>query len=593
MDRICALLAALALAALAPFTARAEVAYELRPHFTGGTLSAVQVTVHLQGGPDGRTILELPDDFAGEKERWRRLGDFRAVGARIEEDGPARRILRSAPGAAISVSYRVTTAYEVDPGAGEEIYKGPAIRPTWFYAIGEFVFAKPSGRGNERASFRWVGWPRAWTHGSDADHWRLGRTMTVDDVLESTMLSGIDVRLLFRPITGGALRFVVHGKWPFSDDHYAQALARILSAQRSFWGDVSGPFTVSLIQFPLAEGRSAGGGTGRSDGFALFGTPDLPEENLLFLIAHEHIHTWIPRRLGVRPEPESAGYWLSEGFTDYYSQRTLLRAGIWTPEQFVADLNRILSEYALSPVRTAPNSRIVSDFWSDRRLTDLPYRRGAVFAYLVDHEVRRATGNRASLDAIVFAMRDRWAAAPDGAKPPLIDSFGEETRRAGFDPRALIARKIEAGEPILLPADLFPGCAEVTTQSIPTYDAGFDREKSARTGRIAGVDPSGPAHASGLRDTMTFLGVVGGAQGDARVPIGVRISADGSERVIRYLPEGKGRLELQRVNMLPLDPAQKAACAAAMSAGFRTGDRAAPTAPIPPPAVALRRRDPR
>lgn len=559
------LIAVLVCLGMFPLTARAQVAYELRPQMASGALSAVQVTVRLRAGSDGRTVLELPDEVAGEKERWRRLDDFRVVGARLEADGPARRILHSAPGAAMTIRYRVTTAYDSDPIADEEIYKGPVIRPTWFYAIGEFVFVKPAGRGDERATFHWIGWPPSWARASDADHWRFGRAMTVDDVLESTLLSGREARLLTRPITGGTLRFIMLGNWPFGAGRYADLQARILSAQRSFWGDVTGPHTITLIQFPQVPGRSAYGGTGRSDGFGTWATPDILEEDLIFLVAHEHIHTWIPRRLGVRPQPnEIAGYWFTEGFTDFYTQRTLLRAGLWTPEKFVADLNRILTDYALSPVRADPNSRIVADFWSDRRLTYLPYRRGAIFAYLADRELRTASGGRRNLDTVIFAMRDNWAAAPAAAKPALIDSFVEEATRAGFDPRAAIASIIEAGEPILLPADLFPGCASVNTESIAAYDPGFDREGSSRTGTVMGVDPDGPAFAAGLRDGMTLLGRVGGLEGDSRVPAGYRSSEDGRERVIRYLPEGKRRTTLQSVKMLPLEPAQRSACTGKM-----------------------------
>lgn len=565
---ILTLIGALALASLGitPTTARAEVAYELRPLMVAGELSAVQVTVRLRGGADGRTLIELPDDFAGETERWRRLDSFQVAGAEMQEDGPARRILHAAPRARIVIRYRVSTAYDADPSADGEIYKGPAIRPTWFYTLGEFIFIKPSGRGDERATFSWMGWPRDWRHASDADHWRMGRPMTVDNVLESTLLSGPNVRVLTRPIRGGTLRLVAHGEWPFSDGHHADLLARILSVQRAFWRDVTGPFTVSLIQFPLAQGRSAGGGTGRSDGFALFGTPDLPEENLLYTIAHEHIHTWIPRRLGVLPQPnEIAGYWFSEGFTDFYTQRTLLRSGVWTLEQFVADMNRILFDYAVSPVRAHPNSRIVADFWTDRRLTYLPYRRGAIFAYFTDRELRRASDGRANLDTVIFAMRDRWAAAPDANKPALIESFVEEASRAGFDPRAPIASNIEGGEPILLPPDLFPGCVTVNTENVASFDPGFDRRRSVETRIIAGVDPAGPAFAAGLRDGMRLVERVSGAEGDSRVAMAYRVSVGGVERVIRFMPEGSGRITLQTAVMLPLNPAQRAACAQSMS----------------------------
>lgn len=549
-----------------PQAGRAEVAYSLSPVMAGGKLKAVEVTVALPGDLDGRTVLELPDDFAGEEDRWRRLSDFRVSGAAIEGDGPGRRVLRSAPGAPITVRYRVATAYDADPTADEAIYKGPAIRPSWLYALGEFLFVKPAGRGAEPATFAWRGWPKGWGRASDADHWRSGRSMTVDDVLESTLLAGSDVAVITRSIAGATLRLAARGRGRSATEHYADVLARVLSVQRAFWGDVSEPFTVTLIPLPAVDGRSSAGGTGRSDGFGLWATPDVPEETLLYIMAHEHIHTWIPRRLGTRPEPEAAGYWLTEGFTDFYAQRTLLRAGIWTPEQFVADLNRVLFEYATSPVRNYPNSRIVADFWSDPRLTYLPYRRGAVFAYLADRELRRASGGKANLDTVVFAMRDRWAAAPASAKPAVVGSFVEEAERAGFDPRAAITAHVDAGKPILLPADLFPGCVSVSTNEIAVFDPGFDRNASTKTGAITGVEPAGPAHAAGLRDGMRRLGRTGGEEGDSRVPITYRVEDGGAERTITYKPEGNARLTVQTATMLPgLTSAQMTACARDMS----------------------------
>lgn len=107
------------------------------------------------------------------------------------------------------------------------------------------------------------------------------------------------------------------------------------------------------------------------------------------------------------------------------------------------------------------------------------------------------------------------------------------------------------GKPILLPADLFPGCVSVATDEIAAFDAGFDRNASTKTGAITGIDPAGLAHAAGLRDGMRRLGRTGGEEGDSRVPITYSVEDGGAERTITYKPEGKGRLTVQTATMLP------------------------------------------
>src|SRR6185437_11015385 len=257
----------------------------------------------------------------------------------------------------------------------------------------------------------------------DLEHGTMGRAMTAADIAESTILGGADVAVYRRPIPGGTLRFAVRGKWPFSGDHLADVLGRTAAAQRLFWGsDVKGPFLVTLFSI---EGTGSSGGTGRTDAFALYGTTDTPESRIRRTIAHEHMHSWIPTRIGRLPdgETEALEYWLSEGFTDFYAERTLLKAGIWSLEDFVSDLNDMLLAYDTSPARNAPNARIAKEFWTNAAIEQLPYQRGMLFAYLLDYRIRQASRGERNLDSVMFAMRDAFVAAPDARKPGLVDNF--------------------------------------------------------------------------------------------------------------------------------------------------------------------------
>jgi predicted metalloprotease with PDZ domain len=546
----------------------APVRYALSPVISGRELTAVAVEIRLVGDESGETKLDLPDGFGGVKNHWRYLTNLQVDGASVDATAPAERALRHAPGAPLTIRYRVTTAYASDPtGDDGNPYKGAVIRPAWFAALGDFVFAKPEGRDDAPATFAWRGWPAGWTHISDADHGSMGRAMTVGDVIESTLLAGPDVALRTRPIPGGALRLATRGRWDWSLEDYADTMGRILSTERDFWGDVSGPFTVTLFQLAPGKNFSSFGGTGRGDGFAQYASPDIAESVLVTNVAHENIHTWIPGRIGEMPEgrAEASLFWLSEGFTEFYTARTLLHAGVWTPGQFVDDLNGKLGDYARSPARSFPNARIATDFWTDPAVQQLAYRRGELFAYLLDRELRHA-GHAQGLETVLFAMRDHWVAAPAGGKPALLANFNAAMGAAGVSARDDLARFIDAGEPIDLAPDQFAGCATVATVTIPSFDVGFDRDASAKAGVFAGVDPNGPAYAAGLRDGMKRLARLGGQEGDSRVPLAYKVEASGVQRVISWRPEGKGRLTLQEVKLTPdLSDAQRAACARTMS----------------------------
>jgi predicted metalloprotease with PDZ domain len=306
--------------------------------------------------------------------------------------------------------------------------------------------------------------------------------------------------------------------------------------------------------FPLApsSGKSTGG-SARHDAFSFFATPNVEEADLLTTFAHEHTHSWIPRRVGRMPdEPtEAADYWLSEGFTDFYAARTLLRSGLWSPQTFIDFANGVLLAYAVSPVKEIPNARLADEFWKDPNVQKLPYQRGFLLAFVWDAEMRRATGGAAGLDSVLFNMRDRYVAAPMDAKPDIVENFIAASRAmTGFDPTADLQTYVGSGRRIFLPEDLFGDCAIIKTSTIANFDLGYDRRATAASDVFAGVDPHGPAYRAGLRDGMKRLGRTGGREGDSRVEIQYRIrDQQGAERTIAYQPAGGSPVKIQEISL--------------------------------------------
>lgn len=550
-------LAPFLMAAAAP--APAAVTYTITPVFSGKALKAVAVTMHLAATSTGRTRLRLPDAFGGVTRHWKYLSSISLQGGTLTAPAAAEREIRSAPNGQLTLRYTVSSAYQRDPdAAGGNAYDGAAIRPDWFSSLGEFLFVIPVDRETDPSSITFANWPSSWITASTTK----GHLSTVADVEESSVIAGRNLEMRARPIKGGTLHFISHGSFDWSIDDYANRVAAVISAERTFWNEADGDYMVTFLRLAPSAGVSSTGGTGRSHGFVQYASPDSPANVLFRTIAHEYAHNWIPHEVGEVPdEPASAAglFWFTEGFADFYASRLLLRSGLWTPEQFVDELNRTLFRLTSSPARVYPNERITKDFWTDPSVEQLPYDRGRLFAFLLDYKLRQA-GN-AGLDQVLFAMRDRWMAARSSAKPALMTNLLAVLDAQGFDARPMIERYITRGEPIELPSDLFGSCARVVTTAVPVFDPGFDARASVKAGSFQGVDPDGPAYAAGLRNGMIRLARLSNDQ-DSRVPLTFRVRNGNSERTLSWLPAGKQRIGIQEVRLASPFPSTAAAGAA-------------------------------
>jgi predicted metalloprotease with PDZ domain len=342
-----------------------------------------------------------------------------------------------------------------------------------------------------------------------------------------------------------------------------------VDAENRLWGDPGRPFVVTMA--PLGgEGPGISyTGTNRSDAFSVASTPGFALAEAARFLAHEYMHTWIARELGgVSPDDEVSGFWLSEGFTDFYAGRALLRAGLWTPADFAAELNATLLRNASSPARFATSTEVAQRFWTDNDVQKLPYDRGHLLAVELDHRLRRRTEGRAGMDDVMQEMRAAARRLRDAPTPAYAPDLFPAIllQRYDLDVLGALAIHLDGGEPVVLQPDLYGACATVRTVEQPSFTRGFDPAATSRAGNVvAGVDPAGPAYAAGLRDGMRLIRRESGAIGDASVELAYRVDDGGTERVIRYLPAGADTVTFQRVVLWPA--ASSPACVALMSGG--------------------------
>ncbi len=530
--------AAAALVCCTGLAAPERIDYVLTPVLRDGALQAVQIDLNFRADADGETLLRLPQSWGGEEELWRGIEELSVVsGAAMRDgDGPGQRVLTSRPGAPIHIRYRVIQDWPGAPRAELGNTYRPTIQPSYFHLIGDTALVTPDADLVTPVRVRVRHLPRGWIYASDLEH----DGLTLAQVWSSVTVAG-DFRLLRSD--DGATRVAIRGQWSFNDAAFAEQIDHIVAVQREFWGDAPEPFLVTVLQLDGPQNRMSIGGTGLGDAFAFFATPNAQARPLTRTLAHEALHTWIPHRIGEAPDQnEAAQYWLSEGFTDFYTPRLLLRAGLWTPEDFAADLNEMLAAYAQSPVRSEPNARVVADFWNDQDVQKLPYQRGRLLAMVWDAQLR-ASGH--DFDDVVLAMRER---ARSETEQKAVELFPAVAAEFGLDVHADLAHFIDAGAPILLPEDVFAPCGRIETRNVPIFHRGFDISATqANNNVISGVDPSLPAYAAGMRDGMILVRRDAGEIGNSELEIAYVVREGEVDRTIRYMPRGHRMLEQQRL----------------------------------------------
>jgi predicted metalloprotease with PDZ domain len=533
------------------------ISYRVTPILQKDGSRALDVRMRFRGDPDGETELLLPSVWAGSSELWRHAKGLEIRGAKSLAGTYDKPLARHRPGARLKVRYRIVSAYSQDPGFAYEKAR-PMIRPDWFFVHGESMFAAPGGSQERPAKFRWGRLPEGWTAASDLDHLQ-GRPTTLANLVNSVVIGGSKLRIVQRDLRGAPLRVALLGDWQFTADQLADTVTPIVAAEDAFWGDRSSPYLVAMA--PLGELPSGLSyhGTGRTDAFSIASTSAFELKQAIRFLAHENMHSWVPIELGGLPEEdEPRDYWFSEGFNDYLASKVLLRSGIWTLADWAADKNETLLRYGQSPAKTVDGAEIARRFWTDSAVQQVSYDRGHLLATKLDSQIAARSGGKQSLESVLRTQRRAAQGSPELAVALFRKTLRDET---GIDIDPDLERFARRGETLLLPADLLGDCARFVTERRKTFTRGYDADATRRgAGVIAGVDKEGPAYAAGMRDGMQLVRRESGKIGDASVELAYRVTEDGVERVIGYMPEGKAEFDVQRLELTAAGPEAEAAC---------------------------------
>ncbi|RYG35694.1 MAG: hypothetical protein EON93_06190 [Burkholderiales bacterium] len=529
-----------------------RIAYRLAPMFDAtGKLDALQVEMTLAGDSSGSTLIRFPSRYANGPDLLKRYSDITVDGGVLAPEGrPGFWTIAAPPGQRLVLRYRVTSGIDHEPGSRDEQPFTPWIRDNWFMVYGQTLWARPSVSPDTLGTFIWDG-PADFVFASDLEHFPTtgGRLGGQSGFAGSTLIGGRDIRIL----RDGAIRVALRGQFDATDAELMKMSSRLIQHQRAMFGVPPGdPYLVNIAEVIAEPGvRGAVGGTGQGDAFSIQMTRTTPKSILVAVFAHETFHSW---SLGTVEDGEE---WIHEGFTDYYATALALRAELLSPDEFVEVWNDRLTSYALSPARERRNADM-RDRWADADSERMQYLRGAIIAALWDKRLRDVSGPKVSLDTITVEQHRRAALDPELGR---LASMRDLMAQSGVDVAADIAKHIDGGEPINLPANTFGHCMRVEDDERPVYDLGFDGDATIKAGGIVtGVRSGSAAHAAGLRDGMRLVERTGGLLRNSTQPISWIIEANGNRRTIQWLPAGEGRMTVQRLVRVANTPLDLAAC---------------------------------
>src|SRR5258708_1862338 len=168
--------------------------------------------------------------------------------------------------------------------------------------------------------------------------------------------------------------------------------------------------------------QGAGGGMEHANGTAINVSSGA---QIAGVSAHEFFHLWNVKR--IRPaslepidctrEQFTRALWFAEGVTSTYGSYTLLRSGIWSKQEFYADLAQQISELESRPANRWQSAEQSSlDTWLDKydyyngpEFSVSYYTKGQVLGDLLDILIRDRTNNAKSLDDVLRKMNDDFA----------------------------------------------------------------------------------------------------------------------------------------------------------------------------------------
>jgi predicted metalloprotease with PDZ domain len=302
---------------------------------------------------------------------------------------------------------------------------------------------------------------------------------------------------------------------------FVEMLAKVAKAQSGIFGGMPYEKYVYFYFFSRAESNAAGA-LEHNNSFVAFAPPATlaTPQMIIGTASHEFFHLWNVKR--IRPaemwpydysrENETPLLWVSEGFTNYYGNVALHRAGLNTRQQFIDSVASAIGGVEGNEARAyiSPASSSASTWVG----YDTPvafgisyYTQGQNLAALLDLSIIHDTSGAARLDDVMRALyRDFYQKGRGFTTEDMIGIVNRLTKRDYHD----FYRKYVWG--VEVPAyDTILGYAgyKIETSGQKGFTVGISIENSSDGPMIARVIRNSPAARVGLRPGDRLVSIDG------------------------------------------------------------------------------------
>ncbi|HEV7700946.1 MAG TPA: PDZ domain-containing protein [Pyrinomonadaceae bacterium] len=241
------------------------------------------------------------------------------------------------------------------------------------------------------------------------------------DILYDSPFEVSDFREVKFDVHGKQHRFVISGEGNYDLNKLAADTTKIVEEAYKIFGEFG------YDDYTFIVNLRGGGGLEHLNSTALQTNrfafkPESRYKGFLGLVAHEYFHNFNVKR--IRPDAlgpfdyEHENYtrslWLAEGGTEYYSNVLLLRAGLITPQEYLAERSNGIETLQARPGRFETSIEDASfDAWIKYYRPDENavnnqisyYDKGEIVTMLLDMTIRSSSGGTKSLDDV---MRYLW-----------------------------------------------------------------------------------------------------------------------------------------------------------------------------------------
>jgi predicted metalloprotease with PDZ domain len=299
----------------------------------------------------------------------------------------------------------------------------------------------------------------------------------------------------------------------------------------------------------LVMGAGAGGIEHLTSAAMMFNGSSLADpagySRWLSFAAHEYFHTYNVKR--IRPialgpfDYDKENYtdmlWVSEGFTAYYEDLILVRAGLMTRDQYFERVQKNIANYENHPGHLFQSAAESSfDTWIKgmnrgeyfSNTTISYYDKGAALGLLLDLKIRQESKNRKSLDDVMRALYQKYY--KERKRGFTDEEFREECESAAAVPLAEVFEYATTVKDIDYPKYLAYAGLDIAAMPEEQPGAFLGATTQFQDGALAisSVEWDSPAQRGGLM-----------AQDQILALDGTRVSAKSLEEALKFKKPGE------------------------------------------------------